>query len=380
MIVDAARRLIAERGEQFTTQELVKEAGVALQTFYRLFAGKDQLLLAVFEDLIAENCAQYEEAARELPDPVDAVALLHHRGAADSRHDGRRRHRAPLRHRGALASLPALSRRDGTRRRSRSPTSWRAQLELAAAEGLLAPADVERDAWFVTKLVMAVFHHYTFADDRQRRGGGARTTLDVLLCRSAAESPRLRPAPAARPDATRTSRNRQWGESKCAPHDDEFAPVSVWRSPRCWRPSASRRPSGAAVPAADEGVTAKAIKLGFVYPATGVAASISKNGLEAFQARIDRQNAAGGVNGRKIEVVARSTTRPRGRTSPATQDLVENEHVFAVVHESPFAFLSYRWLLDHDVPDDRQRPRRHVLPAEGQRGHPVVLGEQQSLR
>jgi len=69
-IVDAAHRLIAERGERFTTQELVKEAGVALQTFYRLFPGKDQLLLAVLEDMIAENCAQYEEAARRLPDPV----------------------------------------------------------------------------------------------------------------------------------------------------------------------------------------------------------------------------------------------------------------------------------------------------------------------
>ena len=38
------------------------------------------------------------------------------------------------------------------------------QLELAAADGTLAPADPERDAWFVTKLVMAVFHHYAFAD------------------------------------------------------------------------------------------------------------------------------------------------------------------------------------------------------------------------
>ena len=74
VVVDAARRLIAERGEGFTTQELVKEAGVALQTFYRLFAGKDQLLLAVFEDMIAEQCVHYEEAARGLPDPV---ARLH---------------------------------------------------------------------------------------------------------------------------------------------------------------------------------------------------------------------------------------------------------------------------------------------------------------
>ena len=32
LIVDAARRLVAEKGENFTTQDLIKEAGVALQT------------------------------------------------------------------------------------------------------------------------------------------------------------------------------------------------------------------------------------------------------------------------------------------------------------------------------------------------------------
>jgi hypothetical protein len=38
------------------------------------------------------------------------------------------------------------------------------ELGKAAAEGLLSPADADRDGWFVTKLVMAVFHHYAFAD------------------------------------------------------------------------------------------------------------------------------------------------------------------------------------------------------------------------
>ena len=40
-MLDAARRLIVAKGEEFTTQELVAEAGVALQTFYRYFASKD---------------------------------------------------------------------------------------------------------------------------------------------------------------------------------------------------------------------------------------------------------------------------------------------------------------------------------------------------
>jgi TetR/AcrR family transcriptional regulator len=162
VIVDAARRLIAERGERFTTQELVKEAGVALQTFYRLFAGKDQLLLAVFENLIAESCAQYEEAARPLPDPI-----------------------ARLRFYVTEAVRSVVDDDAGVGPRFVTAEHWRLhqvfpeemseatqpftdlvarQLELAAAEGLVTSPDPQRDAWFVTKLVMAVFHHYAYAD------------------------------------------------------------------------------------------------------------------------------------------------------------------------------------------------------------------------
>jgi branched-chain amino acid transport system substrate-binding protein len=107
--------------------------------------------------------------------------------------------------------------------------------------------------------------------------------------------------------------------------------------------------SGAAVPAQDEGVTANAIKLGFIYPGTGLAAPISGSGVTGFKARIDAQNAAGGVNGRKIEVVDRDDASSGANLTQA-RDLVENEHVFAIVNESPFAFLTYRYLLDAGVP------------------------------
>ena len=101
--------------------------------------------------------------------------------------------------------------------------------------------------------------------------------------------------------------------------------------------------------AAEEGVTDKSIKLGLVYAGSGVAASIYQKTLESFKARIDRVNAQGGVNGRKIEVVSRDDASS-GANLTAVQDLVENEHVFAVVNVSPFAFLSYRWLVEHHVP------------------------------
>jgi TetR/AcrR family transcriptional regulator len=162
VVVDAARRLIAERGDAFTTQELVKEAGVALQTFYRLFGGKDQLLLAVFEDLIAESCADYEEAARDLPDPVARLrfyirATVGNIGEASAAGIGARFVTAQH---WRLYQLFPEEMDHATQHFTNLVVR---QVELAAAEGLLVPKDPQRDAWFVTKLVMAVFHHYAFA-------------------------------------------------------------------------------------------------------------------------------------------------------------------------------------------------------------------------
>jgi branched-chain amino acid transport system substrate-binding protein len=107
--------------------------------------------------------------------------------------------------------------------------------------------------------------------------------------------------------------------------------------------------SGAAVRAADPGVTDNSVTVGYIYPATGAAASISQNGLKGFQARIDRQNAAGGVDGRTIKVVAKDDASS-GQNVTVTHDLVENDNAFAVVDQSPLAFLSYRYLLDQGVP------------------------------
>ena len=61
------------------------------------------------------------------------------------------------------------------------------------------------------------------------------------------------------------------------------------------------------------------------------------------------ENAKGGVNGRKIVPVIADDS---GSTNNlvAAQNLVQNEKVFLVVNNSPFAFLGYRFLLDNGVP------------------------------
>jgi branched-chain amino acid transport system substrate-binding protein len=97
------------------------------------------------------------------------------------------------------------------------------------------------------------------------------------------------------------------------------------------------------------GVTADAIKLGYISSQTGVAASTHKNAHKSCQARVDAQNAAGGVNGRKIDLQV-IDDQSSGANLTAAQDLVQNRKVFAVIDNSAFAFLTWRFLKDQGVP------------------------------
>ncbi len=161
-IVAAARRLIVERGDQFTTQELVKEAGVALQTFYRIFGGKDQLLLAVFEDLIAESCADYERQAEALPDPI---ARLHFYIAVTV--GGVTETSYGIGPRFVTAEhwrLHQLFPEEMAHATQHFADMVERQLALAVEEGLATSTDMPGDSWFITKLVMATFHHYAYSE------------------------------------------------------------------------------------------------------------------------------------------------------------------------------------------------------------------------
>lgn len=158
-IVDAARRLIDVRGQSFTTHELVAEAGIALNTFYRYFGSKDQLLLAVIENVIGESCDYYREIALEISDPVGRL-------------------------RSHITSTLSVAGRSGSRPGFITAEHWRLQalfpvevalatrpftdllleeIEAAIELGRLSPLSPEYSAWLVTQLTMAVFHHYDSA-------------------------------------------------------------------------------------------------------------------------------------------------------------------------------------------------------------------------
>lgn len=159
-IVRAAQRLIVVKGTAFTTQELVKEAGIALKTFYRYFAGKDQLILAVIEDMISEGCVRYREATRDLDDPVARLRVY------------------------VTAVVNDLAGSDPESARFVTAEHWRLQslypvevavaikpftdlvreeIEAAGNAGRLRSTDSAHTALLVTQLVMAIYHYHAFA-------------------------------------------------------------------------------------------------------------------------------------------------------------------------------------------------------------------------
>ena len=99
----------------------------------------------------------------------------------------------------------------------------------------------------------------------------------------------------------------------------------------------------------DPGVTDDTVKLGYISSQTGVAAATHRNAHKACEGRVAVENAKGGVNGREIEVEYIDDKSGAGNLT-AAQDLVQNRNVFAVIDNSAFAFLSWRFLKDQGVP------------------------------
>ena len=61
--LDAGFELLsrAESGKEFTVQEVVDRSGQSLRSFYQYFAGKHELLLALFDEAILSTADRLEE-------------------------------------------------------------------------------------------------------------------------------------------------------------------------------------------------------------------------------------------------------------------------------------------------------------------------------
>jgi ABC-type branched-subunit amino acid transport system substrate-binding protein len=103
--------------------------------------------------------------------------------------------------------------------------------------------------------------------------------------------------------------------------------------------------AGASTP----GVTANTITLGLITELTGPGAAVGTGMVRAAQARIDQENAAGGVHGRKIKLIVRDDATNPTTDSTDTADLI-SKGVFGVIDDSAVTYGGYKLLQQAGVP------------------------------
>ena len=165
-IVQAARRLVTTQGNAFTTQELIKEATIALQTFYRYFASKDELILAVIEDMVAEAALAALDQAEPIKDPLERLhfytaSIL---GGLATEAEYRSAQFMAIEHWRLQAQYPGE-----VSRASQAYTSLLQEaIEACVKEKLLETPDAREAAILVTHLVRSIFMHQAFLGPGER--------------------------------------------------------------------------------------------------------------------------------------------------------------------------------------------------------------------
>src|SRR5437762_1613644 len=72
--LDAALELLNnDPGREFTVQEVVERSGQSLRGFYQYFAGKYELLLALFEESVRTTAEYLRDAIADTDEPLDRV-------------------------------------------------------------------------------------------------------------------------------------------------------------------------------------------------------------------------------------------------------------------------------------------------------------------
>jgi TetR/AcrR family transcriptional regulator len=138
----------------------VKEAGVALQTFYRYFAGKDELLLAVLEDLVAEGAREMASQAEGMADPLARLHFFVTRPIALLEIQPNANKMVTAEH----WRLYQLYPDDVARTTQHYSDLLQPDIVAGTQAGVLRSVDPARDAATITKLVMAMVHHYAFIE------------------------------------------------------------------------------------------------------------------------------------------------------------------------------------------------------------------------
>jgi AcrR family transcriptional regulator len=76
-LIDAANDLLEQDGlDGLTVRAVLKRSGLARRAFYDRFAGKDDLVLAVFEETLHEAADYFRDQASHLSDPIEKLQVV----------------------------------------------------------------------------------------------------------------------------------------------------------------------------------------------------------------------------------------------------------------------------------------------------------------
>jgi len=176
--VAAARDLALETGSlDFTVQQVVDHSGVSLRSFYRNFAGKDELCLALFEEMTQETCEEIAKRLSRLDDPIERLSTIVRRLYVAER--GGRLAGSISRQVHELAA-----NRPEDLRTSQQPVVDLIELEIehAVERGVLAPQDARKQA---VSLLITITAHNQWRSDGVMGGSWPVISLEDLwtICR-----------------------------------------------------------------------------------------------------------------------------------------------------------------------------------------------------
>ena len=116
------------------------------------------------------------------------------------------------------------------------------------------------------------------------------------------------------------------------------------------------------------------IVIGMISDETGPASSSYIDAQDGAQARIDAQNAAGGVDGRKLQLVVQDDQCTPAGNLIAAQTMVQDKGAFGVIENSSFTFGGASYLnkqgipvvgADVDGPEWGQEPYSNMFSIDG---------------
>jgi AcrR family transcriptional regulator len=173
-IVAAAREIVAESGlDGLTVQKVRERTGLSLRAFYQRFVGKDDLLVAVFEETLRDAATSLAARIAAVPDPVERLRMLVTGIFTGGISDDALKQSAPLSH----EHLRLADARPAELRFALEPLTVLLAEHLAAGieAGVVRRSDPRRLAVLVLHLVFAQIHAVVLGTVEERdveRSGG----------------------------------------------------------------------------------------------------------------------------------------------------------------------------------------------------------------